>query len=228
MLLLTSNLNYFLRLLLVTIMVSLTASADELDRALQGAFQGPEQKFVDIFGHEFHLKPIQVVKDSGGTVTEVGVISHHLSLRPDDQITYRVTCKDDVIVDVKKEINRGIPEGIIGNIGSAIAKYFGVNIDPNLIEGIGRGFGKLVDKNWESACDYLVANIALHMRSFVTPPEFGAGVLKKTVNPISYIPPHVWADREFDGHGPDVSVSTSLSKINNYMTNNYEIRATCI
>ena len=221
----TSKSYRMLWLFLVSIVACVTASADELDRALLGAFQGPEQKFVNIFDHKFHVKPVEVIQGTGDTVTVVGVISHHLSLRPDDQINYRVTCKGGKLTDVTKEVNHGGFAQIAGVIGSAIAKLFGADIDPKKIEELGSSLGDLVDGSWESSCNFLVANIALRARPFVTPPEFDKGVIKKSVNPISYIPPHVWGDREFDGHGPDVSLSATTWKVNDYVKKRYEIHS---
>ena len=196
----------------------------EFSRALRGALRGPEEKKVNIYGHEFNIKPVQI-SEANNTVTATGILSHHLSVRPDDQISYRVTYTDGALTAVHKSIYRGGWAKLAGQIGSAIANYYGVPISPDRIEGVGNSLGQWMDGNWESACDFLIANIGLRIADYATPKTIPIDPLVKSIQPSSkgpFIPSHVpwYGDRDFDGHGPYARIYTRL-----YIKNENELWA---
>jgi hypothetical protein len=137
--------------------------------AMKAALRGPEKKKLKIFDHHFNVKPVEISRDtpSKGQITVIGQISHHLSLKPDDQMYYRFT-KDvytnKIIGDIKREINRGGYAGIAAPFIAAAGTYLtGHPIPPDKVEEIGRALGKVVDGSWESAADFIIGNVALRV-----------------------------------------------------------------
>jgi hypothetical protein len=128
------------------IVASSTAFANEaLTKAIDAAFEGKETKFVKVDGHEFHIKPITVVKD-GKNIGATGRISHHLSARPDDQINYKIVIKDGKEATATTDIDRGGLGRLVGVPGKLADKG-----------------GKLVDGSWESACAQIINTISLKL-----------------------------------------------------------------
>lgn len=120
------------------------ASADTLTEAVDKALKGEEVKFVNVDGHEFHIKPITVVKGEKG-VGASGQISHHLSMRPDDQITYKITVKEGA-TETTTNIERGGLGRLVGVPGNIANKA-----------------GKLIDGTWESALVKIINVISLKL-----------------------------------------------------------------
>ncbi len=135
--------------------------AGPFEDAMNAALKGPEQKKIKIFDHYFNVKPVEILRE-GSTATIVGHISHHLSWRPDDQVYYVIVKEKGVIKHMKVDINRGGFAPIAAPIISSLTTYYGgVAIPPDQIESVGRSLGRVIDKNWEGASQFLIANIAL-------------------------------------------------------------------
>ncbi len=157
-------------LVLSFITVATPSYAGDLERAIQAALEGPEIKKLKIHDHRFNVKPLEIrIKEENGTktVTATGHISHHLSLRPDDQIHYTIVIHDGRLMNVLDAdhiiIDRGGLAGLAGPAGAAIAGAFGVPLSPETITDAGRAAGKLIDGSWEGACRFLIFNIALEV-----------------------------------------------------------------
>lgn len=141
---------------------ALTAS-HSLERALDAALHGPERKKLKVYGHEFNVKPAEIVR-SGSVVTANGQISHHLTLRPDDQVYYVIEKRNGVVTRIDRRINRGGLTRIAAPIISVLGGYFGgIAIPPDKIEAVGRTLGTVIDGSWESVADMIIANIALRL-----------------------------------------------------------------
>ena len=69
-----------------------------MEKAMTAAFGSKEIKKLKIKGHEFNVKPVSTT-NNGGTVTVKGQISHHLTLRDDDQVYYSFTVRADGTVE---------------------------------------------------------------------------------------------------------------------------------
>lgn len=123
---------------------STSALADDLSDVIDRAFAGQETKKFKVDGHEFNIKPITVIK-SGNNVGATGTISHHLSFRKDDQVTYKITIKDG-----NANVNHSITRGGLG-------RMVGV---PGKLADVG---GKAVDGSWEQACLKIVNVISLKL-----------------------------------------------------------------
>lgn len=149
-------------------MYAMPASADNIERALKAALEGPEVKKLRIHGHEFNVKPVSI-KVEGKKITVGGHISHHLSWRPDDQVHYTIQIEDRKILDINTEIDRGGWAGIAGPVGTAVGAYFGVPIPPKAITEAGRAAGKLIDGSWEGACRFIIFNVGLRVVELYSP-----------------------------------------------------------
>jgi hypothetical protein len=117
--------------------------SQSLTNAIEQAINGKEVKFVKVDGrHEFHIKPINMVKGKGAS----GTISHALAGRPDDQISYKITLKSDGIAETTYNINRGGLGRMLGVPGN-----------------ISDRAGKLVDGTWESSLETILNTISLYI-----------------------------------------------------------------
>lgn len=155
---------------LVTAALVLTAAsvayAGPMEDAMQAALRGPERKKLKIFDHEFNVKRVEIQRDvpRRGQITVIGHISHHLSMRPDDQVYYRIVKEGNRILSVQHRINRGGFAGLVAPIIAAAGSYFaGVPIPADKVESIGRALGRAVDGSWESAADFIIGNVALRV-----------------------------------------------------------------
>jgi hypothetical protein len=132
-----------------------------LGNCIQGAIKGPERKFLKIFDHEFHCKPLEK-RSEGNTVRVDGHVSHHLSFRPDDQVYYTfVVAPDGSYNDLKIDINRGGLAPYLSPIASAVGAYYGVSISPEMAETFFREAGRLSDGSWEKVAKTIVNSIAV-------------------------------------------------------------------
>lgn len=57
-----------------------------------------EARFVNVYGHDLHVKPPTIRGRPGSTVTVHGQISHHRRLQTDEQYYYIVTIRPDQVV----------------------------------------------------------------------------------------------------------------------------------
>lgn len=129
-----------------------------MELAIDSALHGPERKKLKILGHHFNVKPAEITR-SGSRVTADGQISHHLRLRPDDQVYYHITRSGNVIKKINMHIVRGGITRILVPL-SPLAALFGVPLTPDMVERVGRELGRLADGSWEAACQAIILNIA--------------------------------------------------------------------
>jgi len=126
--------------------------------AVQAALVGPERKKLNIYDHEFNVKPAEQEKTNRRLVVN-GHMSHHLAFRPDDQVYYTIVIEDAAIEEITRKISGWAP--LAGPVVSAAGAYFGVPIPPDKVEAIGRDLGRAIDGTWEKAAEVIIANIAM-------------------------------------------------------------------
>lgn len=136
-----------------------------LELAIDAALHGPERKKLKVYGHKFNVKPAEIVRE-GAVVRVNGQISHHLTLRPDDQVYYLIESRNGVIVQIDVRIGPGGWVRIAAPFISALGAYFlHVAIPPDKIADVGRALGALVGGSWESVVNVIIANIAIRVGS---------------------------------------------------------------
>lgn len=128
--------------LAVTMAAVAHAEEADLNKVVDKAMAGEEVKFIKVDGHEFHVKPITIVRGSKGKAAS-GLISHHLSKRPDDQIKYRITMKEGEEPRYDITIARG-----------GIEKFLPI---PDKWKG---KTGKIIDGEWEPSCQRIIDVVA--------------------------------------------------------------------
>ncbi|MFI8496049.1 MULTISPECIES: methyltransferase [Peribacillus] len=134
---------------------------NNLETAISAALYGPEVKKIKVFEHEFNVKEIEVV-DRGTEGKDVyGQISHHLSLRPDDQFYYKFTKKDGKVTGFEFHIDRGGWTPVMAPLLSIVAAYNGIPVNPNDLNKLGQELGALVDGRWEYAAQSIASAVGL-------------------------------------------------------------------
>ncbi len=128
-----------------------------LRRATDAALRGPEAKKLKVAGHEFNVKKAQVVRSRGGVIVR-GQISHHLTLRPDDQLYYTIHKRGGAVVSVDMKIDRG---GLSSYVGKLVGHFTKLPIAGDSAEAVLRRLGGMIDGRWESAAELIVAAVAL-------------------------------------------------------------------
>ena len=145
-----------------------------LMECIMAAMYGPEKKFLRIFDHEFHSKPMtRVAAPDGGTLF-TGQLSHQLSLRPDDQFYYQFVVRDGLLV--KDSITTRIEDGgfdpLVGLAASAVGSYFGVPVSS---EDAAKVWDKLanafVGKGWREVANMIVASVAMQAAAVASLPK---------------------------------------------------------
>ncbi|MGE7186406.1 methyltransferase [Peribacillus sp. NPDC006672] len=134
---------------------------NNLETAIHAALYGPEVKKIKVFEHEFNVKEIDVV-DRGIAGKDVyGQISHHLSLRPDDQLYYKFTKKDGEVTGFEFHIDRGGWTPVMAPLLSIVAAYNGIPVNPSDLNKLGQELGALVDGRWEYAAQSIATAVSL-------------------------------------------------------------------
>lgn len=135
-----------------------------IDAALQAALSGPERKKMKIYGHEFNIKPI-AISSSGNLLIVKGRISHHLSIRPDDQFDYTVVVdpsQDATIVDFQYTIDEGGITSLLQPILPTIASMVPyADLSGADLESILRKVGNYVSGDWQSVAVSLATTFAV-------------------------------------------------------------------
>ncbi|MBW4577198.1 MAG: hypothetical protein KME08_18145 [Aphanothece sp. CMT-3BRIN-NPC111] len=124
---------------------------DAIKQAVIAAFNGRETKFLNVAGHEFHVKPIYVYR-AGNVLVASGRISHHLSTRTDDQIYYTIV-KENGEIKSLNAIDMSIERGGLG-------RMLGVVVPTDFADLL----GSLIDGSWEGSCRRIVGEIAVQLR----------------------------------------------------------------
>ncbi|TNC46271.1 hypothetical protein FHG66_19210, partial [Rubellimicrobium rubrum] len=127
-----------------------------VEAALQAAFEGPERKKLKIHGHEFNIKPMEIVSEGASTRAH-GQISHHLSHRPDDQVYFDITLTNRVVTGV----NRRVEEGGWAQIWSAVAPFLAAatgykELNSSEIKEMIQNSERLLNGTWLGVVDYLL------------------------------------------------------------------------
>lgn len=130
-----------------------------LRRATDAALRGPEAKKLKVAGHEFNVKKARVVRGRG-TVIVRGQISHHLTLRPDDQLYYTIQKRGGVVTSLDIKIDRGGLASYVGKLAQHVVK---IPMAGDKAESAIRRLGGLIDGRWESAAELIVAAVALQV-----------------------------------------------------------------
>lgn len=128
-----------------------------LRTASRAAIYGPEVKKLKVAGHEFNVKKAKIVHDHMGTRI-TGQISHHLSLRPDDQLYYTIQKIDGTVRSVEIKIDRG---GLTPYVTKFAVKYLGLKFAETDIRNFLSNIGQKIDGKWESAAELIVTSVAL-------------------------------------------------------------------
>jgi hypothetical protein len=166
--------------------------SDGFRRALKAAVDGPDLKNVEwtSFGHDFNVKKVVVTKTANGLTIDGSDghhISHRKSFRPDDQIFYkcRVTPQgkvEDLEINIKttaailKEWFETAGEiiSVVALIASAGKADQIDNAEPTPASV------ELLDGDWESDVDFMIANII----SYVTAREMPEVANKPSPTPV--------------------------------------------
>jgi len=130
-----------------------------LDKAVKAALYGPEVKKLEVAGHKFNVKKAKITTAPNGT-TITGQISHHLTLRPDDQLYYTIRKYQGKVVSVQIKIDRG---GLSPYVAKFAGKYLGLKFAQQDIENFLYNVGSKLDGKWESAAELIVTAIAMKM-----------------------------------------------------------------
>ena len=157
-----------------------------LDNAVYKAVkEGKETKKVKTYnGHEFNIKPVTVTPKSGlsGFVVK-GQLSHHLSLRSDDQFYYTVEIdRSGTILKFDEKIDRGGLTKMVLKlpVGELVQSYSGNKVPSAVaekgIEKAGRWLGGKLDGKWEGAARKVVIQIGMQVaKSYNLAPEVTSG-----------------------------------------------------
>jgi hypothetical protein len=180
------------------------------EKAMHAALQGPEVKKLKIEKHEFNVKPIKTQRVAG-KLEVGGQISHHLSLRDDDQYRYRFTLvpgQQISIQDVDVDIDRSILSSVFKLGLDLLVKYLSEKLGDKLPDLPGQttqalttagdqaatrvfeDSKRLLDGSWEGEANFMVVNIAARLglgvvaqqRAKVDPMTFARGI--NTTRPV--------------------------------------------
>jgi len=134
------------------------------EASMEAGLYGPEKKKIDIYGHEFNVKPMRCSVVDKGTISCQGHISHHLSYRPDDQVYYTIVKEGNVIKEVTKSVDKGGAAPLLAPIASVIAQAYGIKgLTPEQATDVFQRLGRLLDGRWETSSDFIIANLAIRM-----------------------------------------------------------------
>lgn len=159
-------------------------------KAIRAALSGPEVKKIKINepnsskNHEFNIKPVSYRVFNGET-TVYGQLSHHLTLRDDDQLWYTFkkngrtttpTVAQKMVVE-KEEGGAVSTITMLKPLGVAVGAYFGVDAGKyfDMIKDHSKDLGFVdLDGDWEKAAGNFLQELAKQ----TTPPREkpGAGL----------------------------------------------------
>lgn len=118
----------------------------------------------DVNGHEFHSKPINVVRTNGKIVI-TGQLSHMLSGRPDDQVFYKIIKNGNAIESISQDTTKGGHAIWIGPVATAVGAYFNTPIDPAKATEVMHKVGETVEgQGWVPAADAIITAVALRVQ----------------------------------------------------------------
>lgn len=123
-------------------------------------------------GHEFNIKPVNVSRSGTGFVVS-GQLSHHLTLRTDDQYYYTIAVSPaGTITRIEERINRGglTSMALDLHVGDLVEHGTGIDSETanKVIGRAGRFLGRKLDGSWEGDARRIViligAQVAKHYR----------------------------------------------------------------
>jgi hypothetical protein len=114
------------------------AAADpNMQTAMDAVFgKTGEKKKLKIGGHEFNVKPAKISTKPDGTVVITGQISHHLTLRDDDQVYYTIEKKSGQVVKLDVRVSESKMQKVLGALKKEV-----IDALVNKITGGGGGGG---------------------------------------------------------------------------------------
>lgn len=137
--------------------------AGPLAEAIEIILHGSESKKLKIFDHDFIIKPAETIR-KGNTLYIAGHLSHYYRFRPNDQIYY-VIVKEDGKLNTEKTILKigsgGWTQFAAPTLSAALSAYFAAPVPSEQIGDFALRLGDLVDGQWRTALDTIVASVAL-------------------------------------------------------------------
>jgi len=132
-----------------------------LKDAVRAALVGPELKKVRIYGHEFNVKPAEILEKRDNYLRVRGHISHCLAARIDDQVYYQFMVENGTLKPITAHIERGGLAVFAGPAAEIISAYYGVPISPDMAEKISRELGRIAEGSWEQVVNIIIGEIAI-------------------------------------------------------------------
>ena len=142
---------------------SAVANSNGISKCIGAAINGPEIKKQQVFEHRYDCKPMEVSKYPNGITRYNGHLSHHLPLRPNDEIFYEFTIIKGKLQEdsVKTNIKKGGLDTLIGVAASAAGAFFGVPIPPNVAANVWDTLAESAARGgWEQVANATIAGIA--------------------------------------------------------------------
>lgn len=139
----------------------------QFQKAMKAALDGPEAKKIKPEKHEFNVKKVRIVTTAGGIEVDGSSghhISHHRSLRPDDQIFFR--CKVDksgAVRDLDINFDESWANAFLRKLSEEILdRLFGEKSDTPMAHVPAKDSEKLLDGSWQGEAKFLIVNIIVH------------------------------------------------------------------
>jgi hypothetical protein len=140
--------------------------AERISKCLDSARNGPERKKVSLWGHEFNCKRASVQTRGAQTVI-TGQLSHHLSLRTDDQVYYMIVKQWDparkqwmLVANPTVEFNQGGKIPLLGETLTLVGLALGAPIPGGAIQQTVEKLAALTVGSWRGAANNMVGLIA--------------------------------------------------------------------
>ena len=166
---------------------ALSASADSgFYKCVNAALHGPEAKQVRALDHEFDCKPVKKISIAEGTTHYSGHLSHHLTLRPNDEVYYEFKVIDGVLKEesIKTTIDGGGAGWVVGYALTAVAGYVGVPIPPKIGTSAWDTIAREVSgRDWNHVASGLIAAISVQSAAIEAKRLRQKPVLKRSVQP---------------------------------------------
>jgi hypothetical protein len=130
---------------------------------------GPEIKGIEVYGEAWNIKPASISRGSTMELTVAGRISHHIPLALDNQLDYRFSFKDGMIIKSEVSINERewvpVAEPILG----IIARYTKESLSlESLVDAIRKVEEIPLINGWELEGQKLATRIVLDLYGYET------------------------------------------------------------
>ena len=139
----------------------------QFQKAMNAALDGPEVKKIKPDKHEFNVKKVRVESDANGIVIHGDKghhISHHLTLRDDDQVYFSARVdKTGAVSELSVNIDRSWANRGVALLADAVLdRLIGKKSDGGATTAPAKDSEKLLDGSWEGEAKFLIANIIVH------------------------------------------------------------------